>query len=373
MLERYGHGGDLWTAEETFGRPKEQFLDFSSNMNPLGPPAIVADIFREHWRDIVKYPDPAVRELRHKLAHRYKVPVESILVGNGAAELIDLTVRVLKPGVTALARPSFSEYEEAVVKTGGRIHEVPLHERHSYVLQADDAENACQASDLLFLGHPNNPTGRLIPKPLLDHLAKSSRQLVIDEAFMDFVPHEEQVSMLQRAASSRNVFVIRSMTKFYAIPGIRLGFMVAHPDWIKRIKALQVQWSVNDIAQRIGCGVLDDEGFEQESRRWLETEKSWLIGELAGLGLDVVPSEVNFVLFAFPASMGITVKQAQLYMGRQGILIRDASLFAGLNERYVRVAVRLREDNERLIRGLADMLQQLGASASDEGHAGGGL
>lgn len=356
MLERYGHGGDLWTAEEAFGRPKEQFLDFSSNMNPLGPPSAVKHILSEHWGDIVKYPDPAVRELRSKLSHKYEIPMESILVGNGAAELIDLTARVLKPSVTGIARPSFSEYEEAIHKSGGRIYNIPITHPYQFELQPQAIEAAYPAVDLFFLGHPNNPTGRLLSRQVLDVLMQSQRKVVLDEAFMDFVPGEQEHSLLKLAATNQQFIVIRSMTKFYSIPGIRLGFMVAHPDTIRQIQSQQVQWSVNYLAQRIGAAVLDDEVFEQSSRQWLKEEKPWLTGQLRQLGLEVVPSDVNFLLFSFTESMGITVKQAQNHMGHQGILIRDASLFEGLSTRYCRVAIRLREDNERLIKGLHNML-----------------
>ncbi|WP_171682756.1 threonine-phosphate decarboxylase CobD [Paenibacillus planticolens] len=359
MLERYGHGGDLWTAEEAFGRPKDEFLDFSSNMNPLGPPPVVQQIMADAWRDIVKYPDPAVRELRSKLARKYDIPEESILVGNGAAELIDLTARVVRPSMTGLVRPSFSEYEEAIHKSGGGIYNIPLRSACQFELQQHDVEAALPAVDLFFLGHPNNPTGKLIPRHIVDHLVESGRKCVLDEAFMDFVPNEQEHSLLKLASTSRQLFVIRSMTKFYSIPGIRLGFMVAHPDAIREISRQQVQWSVNYLAQRIGAAVLEDEAFERNSRHWLQEEKTWLIGQLRQLGLDAVITEVNFALFSFPEPMGITVKQAQKHMGQQGILIRDASLFEGLNERYCRVAIRLREDNERLIEGLRLMLAAL--------------
>lgn len=358
MLERYGHGGDLWTAEEAFGRPKEQFLDFSSNMNPLGPPSVVKHILRDEWRDMVKYPDPAVRELRNKLSLKYDIGVESILVGNGAAELIDLTARVLKPSVTGLARPSFSEYEEAIHKSGGSIYNIPLSHMHNFELQQVDVEAAYSAVDLFFLGHPNNPTGKLVPRQVLDMLMQSNRRLVLDEAFMDFVPNEQEHSLLKLASTSQQLVVIRSMTKFYSIPGIRLGFMVAHPDLIRQIQHLQVQWSVNYLAQRIGTAVLDDLGFEQSSWQWLQEEKPWLTQQLEQLGLEVVLSDVNFLLFSFPERMGIDVKMAQKHLGHQGILIRDASLFEGLNKRYCRVAIRLREDNERLIAGLRHMLAE---------------
>ncbi|MEW9699691.1 threonine-phosphate decarboxylase CobD [Paenibacillus sp. SI8] len=364
MLERYGHGGDLRTAEEAFGRSQDQFLDFSSNMNPLGPPSVVEHIVTTEWRDMVQYPDPAVRELRRKLAHKYDIPMESIAVGNGAAELIDLIARVLQSPVTGLARPSFSEYEEAIHKAGGDIHSIPLHAHYHFDLQEDDVKKALLSSDVLFLGHPNNPTGRLIPPAILKQITESGRKLIVDEAFMDFVPDERKHSMLKFASTSSNVFVIRSMTKFFSIPGIRLGFMVAHPDWIQRIQELQVQWSVNYLAQRIGAAVLDDVEFEQASRQWLQAEQIWLMGQLQQLGLEVTPSAVNFLLFSFPQELGFDVKQAQRHMGKQGILIRDASLFEGLDQRFCRVAIKLREDNERLVQGLRAMMQELAGDRS---------
>lgn len=368
MLERYGHGGDLWSAEEAWGRPKELFLDYSSNMNPLGPPEVVKEILAASWRDIVKYPDPAVRELRRKLAQKYEIDPESILVGNGAAELIDLIIRVVQPSMTGLARPSFSEYEEAVHKTGGRLTNIPLSPQYLFELQWPDVEAVLPDVDLFFLGHPNNPTGKLIPRNVLSNLLQSQRKLVLDEAFMDFVPQESEHSLLKLASTSANLIVIRSMTKFYSIPGIRLGFMVAHPDLIQQLRQQQVQWSVNYLAQRMGVAVLDDDGFEQSTREWLRVEKPWLVEELRHLGLEVVPSDVNFLLFSFPAASGITVKQAQHYMGHQGILIRDASLFEGLNERYCRIAIRLREDNERLVQALSQMMNELTKSGGG-GHA----
>jgi threonine-phosphate decarboxylase len=361
MLERFGHGGDLWTAQESFGLPKEQFLDFSSNMNPLGPHPIVEELMVNHWKDIVKYPDPAVRELKTALSRKYDISPESILVGNGAAELIDLIVRVLQPDITGLATPSFSEYEEAIQKSGGSVHDLELHAKTSFVLQKTALMEASMKSDLLFLGHPNNPTGKLIPQMLLDQLADSGKPLILDEAFIDFTADEKERSMLRRAAIQPDLYVIRSMTKFYSIPGIRLGFIVAHPNRIRELAKLQVQWSVNYLAQLIGAAVLDDHAFERATHEWLRTEKPWLTDQLEQLGLEVVRSDVNFLLFAFSEESGIDVKQAQKHMGAQGILIRDASLFRGLNQRYCRVAVRLRAENERLVKGLQQMIRELSA------------
>jgi threonine-phosphate decarboxylase len=359
MLERYGHGGDLLTASEAYGRSADGFIDFSSNMNPFGPPSCVERIMRERWRDACKYPDPAVRELRHKLSQAYGIPPESILVGNGAAELIDLAVRVLGPSVTGLARPSFSEYEEAVHKIGGQIRDIPLRAENEFVLEMDAAVRAMEESDLVFLGHPNNPTGRLVPQDVLERLAGMGKPLILDEAFMDFVEGEEEYSWLQKAAGSQHILVVRSMTKFYSIPGIRLGFIVGHPDRIEQLRQLQVTWSVNYLAQLIGIEALDDQEYASRAKSWLAEERPWLISRLRELGLSVVPGDVNYLLFSFAGHPGVRIGEVQRELGMRGVLVRDASRFPGLDDTYCRIAIRLREDNEKLLAELGNVLDVL--------------
>jgi cobyric acid synthase CobQ/L-threonine-O-3-phosphate decarboxylase len=360
MLERYGHGGDLHTAEEAFGRPRDSFLDFSSNMNPFGPPEGVRRVLARYADLIMRYPDPGVRTLMAKLARRYDIPEASVVTGNGAAELIDLLLRVLQPARTALARPSFSEYEEAVHKSGGTVVDIPLRPECGFVLQWADIEPTLAEADVYFLGHPNNPTGRLLPTQLVSRLLDAGKIVVLDEAFIDFAEEEDANTFIRAAALDERLFVIRSMTKFYAVPGIRLGFLAAHPEWAKRVKALQVTWSVNSLAQEIGCEVLDDEPYATRTKAWVQTERSWLTDRLSSLGIIVFPSDTNFLLLRLPS--GISVKHVQPAMGRRGVLIRDASLFPGLDEAYARVAVRTRPENEALAAALEETLGELNAS-----------
>ena len=351
-LERYGHGGDLLTATEAYGRPEEGWLDYSSNMNPFGPPEVVGELMRERWRDIARYPDPAVRGLTSKLSHVYGISKESILVGNGAAELIDLVVRVLRPAETIIASPSFTEYEDAVRKAGSTIVSVPLERDHAFELSVPQEAGG----RTVFLGHPNNPTGRIVPARVLDALRQSGTRMILDEAFLDFLPDEEGISYIRHAAESTRIQVIRSMTKFYAIPGIRLGFLVAHPDVVRRLREAQTPWSVNFLAQLIGEAVMDERAYAERTRAWLQEERPWLAGELSRLGLTVFPSDTNFLLVSLPTKSGRDAPQLQSAMASKGILIRDASLFEGLDASYFRLAIRLRKDNERLLRMLKECL-----------------
>jgi len=364
MLERYGHGGDVRTAEELYGIDAEQFVDFSANMNPYGPPPSVAEVLRSYSAIIGRYPDPMVRGLREKLASHHSINFESLLVGNGAAELIDLVVRVLKPETTVILAPSFIEYGDAARKIGSKLHTIKLSAQQQFKWTIDQmrltlselrAAGTAPKASLWFIGSPNNPTGQLVDTEIIWELLKAGERVVVDEAFMDFVLEEDRYSLLSACAQTPGLIVIRSMTKFYAIPGIRLGYMTAMPALIAALREQQVPWSVNSLAQQIGEAVLDEHLYRKQTLQWLEEERPWLADQLAQLGLLVYNGSVNYILAAVPASMSLTAAQLQHKLGAQGILIRDASHFAGLDSTCFRVAVRLREDNERLITALRNV------------------
>ncbi|MFS0727947.1 threonine-phosphate decarboxylase CobD [Paenibacillus sp. 1P07SE] len=365
-LEQYGHGGDLRTASEAYGYAPEAFLDYSSNMNPFGPPAAVRAVIGAYAQQIHCYPDPAVRELRRRLALHHGIGEEHILVGNGAAELIDLAVRWLRPATTGLAVPCFAEYGDAVRKSGSTAQHLSLLESEGFRLDTVRLEASGLRPDLWLLGAPNNPTGQLLDRSVIRGLLERGDQLILDEAFMDFVPAAADYSWVREAAGSDQLLVIRSMTKFYAIPGIRLGYIVGSPSRIGALRELQVPWSVNSLAERIGCAVLADEAYARRTLQWLAEERPWFTAGLQALGFRVYDSAANYVLVRMPEAWRLQVSQLQDTLGRQGVLIRNASTYVGLKEGYFRLAVRLREENERLLRHLAEAIHKL-AERSEEG------
>ncbi|MFD0711420.1 threonine-phosphate decarboxylase CobD [Paenibacillus sp. GCM10027626] len=367
LLERYGHGGDLTTASEVYGRDAGQFLDFSANMNPFGPPPSIAAVLRQYAEHIQRYPDPAVRQLRAELGRMHRVDPDALLVGNGAAELIDLTFRVLRPSVTVLAVPCFNEYADAALKSGSQLRTIALTPDNHFQLRPEQLkqmlaalkEDGFAAGDALwFFGSPNNPTGQLVAPELIRDLLQAGERVVLDEAFMEFIPEAASCSLLAEAAGSRQLIVIRSLTKFYAIPGIRLGYMAAHPDLIKELWDLQIPWSVNSLAQQIGAAVLNERDYEARTIAWLAQKRPQLAGQLQALGLQVYQGKANYILLSIPLEMNLTATQLQQALGRRGILIRDASLFDGLDQTYCRVAVRSEAENALLITALADVLEE---------------
>ncbi|MFC4103469.1 threonine-phosphate decarboxylase CobD [Paenibacillus xanthanilyticus] len=378
MLEKFGHGGDLLTAQELYGLPAEQFADFSANMNPFGPPAVVGELLRAYAEAIGRYPDPAVRGLRRKLAGHHGISEDELLVGNGAAELIDLAVRVLQPAEVVLAQPCFAEYGDAARKNGTPIRTIRLTPDSQFALGGEDVEQTVRelraagrsAGDALwFLGHPNNPTGQLIEPETIRLLLDRGERVVLDEAFMDFVGSESRYSFLREAARTEGgrLIVIRSMTKFYAIPGIRLGYMVACAATIASLRERQVPWSVNSLAQLIGEAVLAEEEYARRTLDWLREERAWLSAQLEELGLVVAEGHVNYVLFRIPPSFGLSAGELQRKLGERGVLIRDASHFEGLDETYCRIAVRFREEHIRLLEALQAALH--GGNSRLEGES----
>jgi len=361
-LERYGHGGDRLTAAERFGGSPEAFLDFSSNIHPLGPPSRVIEALSQTLKGgkpeaLTHYPDPMSRRLRDKLAERLSVSPEQLLIGNGAAELIDLAVQVFRPRRVGVVHPCFSEYERAA-----RIHRCSLvsvraREEHRFVPTEKELCSLTERSDLVFLGYPNNPTGLLLPKPVLERAAAEAARcgtiLIVDEAFIDFVPDGEERSLIDRLSSYPTTLILRSMTKFYALPGLRLGYAVGRRDWIERLFRHKIPWSVNAFAQIAGEAALEDEAYQRQAESWGVAEREDLADGLRQTGaVDVFPSETNFLLLRLrtgDAGSFRTSGWLQEQMGRKGILIRDASTFPGLDDRYVRIAVRTRRENERLI------------------------
>lgn len=362
MLEKHGHGGDIWTAAELYGLDKNSFLDFSSNMNPLGPPEAAGRIMEQEWkRELSRYPDPDCRELRMRIAEVYRVPASCVLAGNGAAELIDLAVRARKPSAVGLLQPSFREYATAAQRSGAGIVDIPLDPERNFDPDwaAMEMSGAVRDAGLFLFGHPNNPTGRLLSPDFLRRLLNTGKPVILDEAFIDFSEEEEARSLIRQAAESDRLCVVRSLTKFYTVPGLRLGFAVAGEGWVNEMKRLQVEWSVNALAQRIGIAVLGDADYARATREWMRTEGPWLEQALTGMGLEVTPSAANYLLFRLPPDWGMTIHLLQEAMGKRGILIRSASTYQGLDGCYGRTAVRSHGDNVRLVEGLGACLKEL--------------
>ncbi len=347
------HGGDVYHLARTLGIPLGELLDFSANINPLGFPASLAAVIQKTLPEIVHYPDRQCLELRQDLAAYHGLTPQEILVGNGSTEIIYLIVRALRPQRALIVAPAFSEYEQAL-----KVAEVPVDfhltpEAHNFT---PDQPLTPQGADLVFLANPASPSGALMAPELLNSLAAAldaaGVYLVLDEAFVDFV---EGASFKGHLGQYPHLLILRSFTKFFGIPGVRLGYLMAAPALMARLTMVQEPWSVSTLAQAVGRACLADADFMARTRALVDRERDYLGRGLARIpGLKPFPSAVNYLLVKLtrPGVFYTAARLREAMLAHQ-IIIRDASNYRGLDASYFRVAVRGREENDRVLNALA--------------------
>ena len=364
-----GHGGNLRALAQQAGRPCEEILDFSASINPLGPPTCLRAVLSRNIESLVHYPDPDSRELVSAIAAYYSVPENQIIVGNGSTELLYALTRAAALTRAVIPAPSYIDYATAARRAGMEVHTLPLRESDGFTLDWQELDKALAAkcdADILcacdaggtpatrrmvLLGQPNNPTGLMLDPARLREFAAGHLDslFVVDEAFADFVA---DYPTLMRDLPA-NVVVLRSMTKFFAIPGLRLGFAVASPNMAARMREHLLPWSVNALAQAAGAAVLADRAYADRSRQFVQEQRQSLAAGLGAIpGLFVYPGCANFLLVRLNRS-DIDAPTLASRLIRQGIAIRVCDNYPGLDGRFFRVAVRTPQENARLLEELS--------------------
>ena len=355
QVEKFEHGGNIYAkAPEVNGG---KWLDFSANINPLGLAPEVKQVIAENIDGIIHYPDPQARALKAALSKHYQVPEEELLLGNGAAELFYLLVHMVRPKRVGIPVPSFGEYQRAAEAVGAELVFLPLPEGADFAPDIRQWQQNIENVDCIFIGNPNNPTGKLIPRAqlaaYLPFCETRGIWTVVDESFLDFLPDEKKYSVRDLTRQYKHLLVVRSLTKFYAMPGLRLGFASAHPDLVKRLEQGKDVWNVNNLAQAAGVAALGLKEYHKKSREFVRGEKDWLYARLCSIGgLNPIEPSVNFIMVNV-ADTGFTSSELTARMRRQGILVRDCANYTGLEGRqYIRVAVRSRAENEQMLKAL---------------------
>lgn len=348
-----GHGGDIYAAAAELGLPPERILDFSASLNPLGMPKSVISDLRQALPGLTHYPEPFSRSLEKEIAGRLDVDPGTVLCGNGSSELIYLLCRTFRPARVLIPAPTFSEYERAC-RLGYKGPSVDfrflrLQERDAFRIDPGRFIAAMAGCDTAFLCNPNNPTGSLLGKDEVSAISAAARRLrcmlVVDEAFMDFCPEE---SVDSAVTGNPWVVVLRSLTKFYALAGLRVGFGLFPRNVAGRLRSLREPWTVNSAARRAASAALSDAAYAERTRRLIAREKRFLERSFTSLGITFFPSAVNYYLIRSSRAPEILAQ-----LRRQGILVRDCSNFRRLGRTYLRIAVRSRKENEALVRGMA--------------------
>ena len=351
------HGGNVHKASRLLHTSLDQILDFSANINPLGMSSKGLDAVKEALQDIIHYPDPDMTHLYSITSELWNIPKECIVFGNGAAELIYAICRLPQIEGVYVPAPGFSEYSHGAKSCGLPIVEYPLEfDEHifsfSYDLNTMLQDLQQSKHQLVFIGNPNNPCGTLWKqesRELFELCKKNGHYLVFDESFIDFLG--DTYSMRNYVKDYNNVIIVHSLTKFYAVPGLRIGALMANPMIINFIKSHIPSWTVNHLAQIYSEKALQDNDYIEESRTALKTEKEWLYKELMQMdSLQCIQPSVNYILCHLHEQYSLEDMIQKLY--HQSILLRDCSKYTGLGSNWFRIAVKTREQNQQLIQAL---------------------
>ena len=381
------HGGNIYKVFRE--KNIKEILDYSSNINPYGIPESLKKRITENLEVLERYPDPDYVELRQKLANLNNVNLSDIILGNGATEIIFLFMKVINPKKILIVSPTFGEYERAVKATGIsgdtvslsssngdnknienkkiEIEYFELKESDDFKLNIGNLKNELENKyDLLIICNPNNPTGKFLKlaqtEEILKECNKYDTKLFIDEAFIEFLEDGMKESIINTEGNKKNLFVTRAFTKFFAIPGLRLGYgMYFDKELEQKISEKKEPWSVNNIAEMAGLTVLDDTEYIEKTLKWITKEKIYMYEKLNEIsGIKVYETEVNFITGKIDEKLfseGLNVKILREKMLEQGILIRDASNFKFLDERFFRLAIKDRASNDRVIEAMKEIFQ----------------
>jgi threonine-phosphate decarboxylase len=358
------HGGDVWGFIRKYNIPLEEALDFSGPINHLGPsPKALASV-QENTKLIKFYPDPNPVELHRSIANYVNQPgVNSgnIILGNGSIELIYLITEIFsKTSFKAVVPvPSFTEYEKAALRLGGQTIYVPLlpdfsmeNEKIKKVITSD--------TKIVSICNPHSPSGRLYLKDevldLVEYCQKKDVIFSIDENYIEFTNKEQTETMASYVNKYENLFVIRSVTKFYGMPGIRFGYGVAAKSLISQLLDVRQPWSINSLAGFATIAAFSDKEFIEKTKHVITQERinfTKLLNEVPGL--QVFPSDANFLLIKITNGKN-TSTQLKEELAKMGMLIRDCCTFIGLDNTYFRVTVRSDKDNQKLVDAVKKLL-----------------
>jgi len=339
------HGGNIYKYPNV--------LDFSANINPFGPPEGVLKRMHHTMQKIEQYPDDTCARLREKLGQFLGVSPDSLICGNGAADLIYRLAWAIRPKHAMVLSPCFSEYEKALNMLHTKVEHFWL-PKENFLLPDTFLERITESLDFIVLCNPNNPTGQLIPPEQMKHIVEKCEKmhvfLLIDECFLPFLEEEKRYSFLNDTKVHDNIFVLRAFTKMYAVPGLRLGYGVcSNASVLERMQNAGPPWNVSTLAQEAGEAALFEQSYVKKTIAYLNEEKAYLYKELEKLPLLFWYGAANYIFMKGPEDL-------QKRLLDKGILIRDCSNYINLEKGYYRIAVRTHKENQILLEQLKNIL-----------------
>ncbi|KXB06562.1 hypothetical protein AKJ52_02065 [candidate division MSBL1 archaeon SCGC-AAA382C18] len=359
-IEQPFHGDIVKRKAKKYGIDKDEILDLSTNVNPIGPPNSVINSIKKNIGNISKYPPHQPENLRNILADYSGSSRDNIVLGNGSNELFYLLCRVfLNPNdEVVIAEPTFSEYSKAIKTQGGKLRSVQLREEKDFNLEVERMKDKINSdTKLVFLCSPNNPTGQMVSlddlRDILERCKSCKSILVFDEAFYEFCDNPEIFNVAEMELG--NLVSVRTLTKFYGLPGLRIGYMILPPKISKIFRQIQVQWNVNILAQIAAKEAVRDDKFVKETKRAIKESKNYLLRKLKNFDeLEVYPSDANFFLLKL-SSTAYTSHELVEELIKEKIAIRSCDDFRFLDENFVRVNIAKKKDCKRFIESLEEI------------------
>ena len=363
-LTPYFHGGNVWEVSEKYGIPVDQLIDFSISTNPLGAPETALESIHEHLKLIQHYPDPDPEWLLEALAKFVGVASNNVVLGNGSTELIYLFNEVFLEDEceAVIPVPSFSEYKAAIERFGGNMTFLKCDSSKNFQINVKELERTISIKTrIIFICNPNSPTGVLYEKEdilrIIKFAAERNVLVFLDEDYIDFVDDGKRYSMVEYVNEYNNLFVLRSLTKFFGLAGVRIGFGIGSPDLVNFLKNAKMPWSVNNLAMFATEAAVKDTDFIKKSRLLVSKSRREMREMFKSIPwLKVYPSETNFLLVEIIQG-DLTSTQIKKGLAQKGLLIRDCEDFDGLNNRFFRVTVRRPDENKKLV----EQIKSLGA------------
>ena len=354
-MKDLGHGANVDNMAKKFGKNENDIIDFSSNVNPH----IISDLGKYVLEGLEKsrsYPDINYTNLRNNISDYIKVDSELIIPGNGATEIIYLLMKSIKRRL-AILNPTFSEYGRGAKLNNLEIIDFHLKEENNFSIDLDEIQKNMDKFDSLFICNPNNPNGKVKDlNELLDLMIENDKLLIVDETFMEFVGEEEKYSLINKIEQTPNLFILKAVTKFFGMPGLRLGYGVtSNKQIIKNIYEYKEPWTINSFAENLSNYLFKDKEYINGSKDYYINERKFMLEELRKISrLKVYDTDTNFVLIKLDDDEANSLK-LELFE-KYNILIRDASNFIGLDKSYIRVAIKSHNDNKVLIESLRRIL-----------------
>ena len=363
------HGSDLEQIELCYGIKKEDIVSFSANVNPKGISPLLRKTLSERLDAITSYPDREYTSLRRSIADYVHSEPEHIIVGNGSTELISLFIQIEHPKKALVLGPTYSEYEREIFLGGGATHYYPLKESDEFRLDLSDFTNHLNESvDLLVICNPNNPTSSSITRDSMRRILDVCKQynifVMVDETYVEFADHMDEITSVPLTHYYNNIIILRGTAKFFAAPGLRLGYAVTgNRDLVEAINTRKNPWTINSLAVIAGESMFSDDAYIRQTKELISLERT-NVYETLKLCPDFkpYPPSANFIL-AKILKNGVTSQKLFDRAIRRGMMIRDCSTFPFLDQKYIRFCFMMPQDNKRLLDCLMDSCKNLHSDA----------